>query len=137
MIPSDQLTERNVESWQDVVAFYEELTSKPFWERIAPLLRLTRQIVQSDRAKRFRGGTSLWLLMISTAAKHGLQPSDPFVCVSLDDDYRLFKFEYWNGENTTDCYFCDEADVLATRDRFLERLWNDTRGHAGHSVSMG
>jgi hypothetical protein len=141
---SESLSQRNIRSWQQMIAFYEKLLANPnqSWQKISPLLRLVRTLASSSHAEAFRAGQSLWHLLISTAAQYGLAEGEPFVAVTLTKDNR-FQVEYWRGPEAEDVssvclsvpickpvetHICPESDILSTLEPVLKRLWNDTRG---------
>jgi len=129
---------QNPDTWRQMIAFYEALVSGPSGTCLSPLLRLVRQIAASDRARSFRAGQSLWRLIISTAAHHGLSPDDPYVLVTLkpevqfggpsaDRERRLRAVYHDPAHGVHEEHVCREEKILATLDLLLERLWNDSR----------
>lgn len=45
------LAERNLASWQKIIAFYEDFITKPGWAGLMPLLRLVRRIAATEQAR--------------------------------------------------------------------------------------
>ena len=130
MYPTPEwLAERNIASWRDIVGFYEDFVARPNWDFLSPLLRLVRQIVETDTARSFRAGQSLWHLMISTADQHGLKADEPFVVVTLVENGQMFELEYREriGGRVVENQRCSEPQVLAHLDRMLGTLWANTR----------
>jgi uncharacterized protein (TIGR02996 family) len=128
----DWLADRNTASWQSMIGFYEEFDRHPEWAFVAPLLRLVREVTGSETAKLFRAGQSLWHLMISTAAEHGLKQGDPFVAVTLSEEGRQFDLDYWDttGGESVSRQSCGEGEILTPLGQMLARLWSSTRGRA-------
>ena len=124
----DWLAERNLNSWREIVAYYEVI-GNGLGEFVAPLLRLVRQFSETETARSFRAGQSLWHLIISTAEQYGLCDDDPFVVVTLVEEGRQFQLEYWlkTGGRPLEKQRCGEAEVRLHLDRMLTRLWDDTR----------
>jgi hypothetical protein len=124
----DLVAEQNLQSWKEIVSFYEELDD-PSWDWLSPLRRLVRVVAQSDRVSAFRAGQQLWELVISTAHKHGLQSGDPFVVVTVEPHHSPpMRVEYTNhAENVYDSCECTEAEAINFLNRALARLWADTR----------
>jgi hypothetical protein len=114
-----------------MIGFYERFVG-PRWAFLAPLPRLVREVAGSETAKLFRAGQSLWELMISTAAVHGLKRGDPFVAVTLSEEGRQFELEYWDttGGEIVARQSCDEGGILTALGPMLARLWSSTRGLA-------
>jgi hypothetical protein len=129
MEDSTYLAVKNLKSWDRMVLFYEGHQTSDYHEFTTPLLELVRRIAGTRRAERFRAGSSLWHLMISTAEKHGLKEHEPFVGVTTDQDLR-YRIEYYSAftRRVDAAATCDTADVLGELDRFLARLWAETRG---------
>lgn len=126
---SQDLPDRNKESWIEIIAFYEALLDSDYSDVAPLLLDLVSRFGATPRAERFRAGQSLWHLMISTAAQRGLKDHEPFVAVTINDDFQ-FQIEYWEGfgKQSDDIAICDATTVLVILDQFLSRLWSDTRG---------
>jgi hypothetical protein len=128
---SEELIEKNLASWQSVISRYESFIkdNEPVNQGFLPVFGLTKKIAKSELAKLFRAGTSLFPLLISTAEKHGLGDSEPYVAIDV-----------WRNKNTRILYYrgqvkvtesdpCESTDVLFERlQPFLERLWNETKG---------
>ena len=128
---SEELIEKNLASWQSVISRYEIFIkdNEPVNQGFLPVFGLTKKIAKSELAKLFRAGTSLFPLLISTAEKHGLGDSEPYVAIDV-----------WRNKNTRILYYrgqvkvtesdpCESTDVLFERlQPFLERLWNVTKG---------
>ncbi len=136
---SEELAQKNLESWGWVTEFYEDFISLPNGKYVGPLQRLVKLLAKSEQAKFFRAGQSLWHLMISTAEKHGLSEDDPFVYVTLDfelmDDkpaYKNMKVGFNRGRNEIESQTCSEEEIMTTIEPFLQRLWNETRGQIGN-----
>ena len=127
---SDELTHRNLESWREMVAYYEDFVRHPDWERLYPILRVVQMLASSDVAKQFHAGQSLWHLMISTAAKWDIEEDEPFVVVTLDGDSPQLLIEYWDKTcgSILEKHICDEGEVLSYLRPVLNRLWENTRG---------
>lgn len=125
----DWLAERNLNSWREIVGYYENIANG-LGDSVAPLLRLVRQFSETETARSFRAGQSLWHLMISTAEQYGLRDDEPFVVVTLVDEGRQFQLEYWpnTGGRPLEKHRCSAADVSLHLDRMLTRLWDDSRG---------
>lgn len=102
----------------------------PQWQFVAPLARVFAQLNSSPLSERFRAGTSLYHLIISTAAKHGLEPDEPFVSVSMDRTCSMLEVTYWcrTGGQVLDRKLCTEAEAPGEIDRKLTRLWKDSKG---------
>jgi hypothetical protein len=127
----DQLAKQNIESWGYVVEFYKDLTANSHFNHISPLLRLVGEFAQRDQAKYFRAGVSLWHLLISTALQHGLKEQEPFVAVTLTEDFKQFRIEHWSktGGKVLERIICDEKEVFSCIEPVLKRLWEETKGH--------
>jgi hypothetical protein len=125
----DWLAVRNLDSWRDIVQYYEEFEGD-LGSFVSPILRLVRRLSAEETARSFRAGHSLWHLTISTAEQHGLRDDEPFVCVTLADEGRLFQLEYWQRirGHPMEKQRCSEAEVSLHLDRMLVRLWDATRG---------
>src|SRR5262245_29124712 len=86
----DALSELNIESWQRIVLFYEDLLTHRGFESSRPLLELVREVSRSKTASAFRAGQSMATLIISTKQHHGLDEDDPFVALSsLPEDLEI------------------------------------------------
>ena len=122
----------NRASWNSVIQLYEELSAHPNWQRVVPLLELEKDIMASQHGTRFRGGTSVDALIVSTAPHHGLQPGEPWIRVAYSGDHGIGQFEagYWNGAGDVplDQRICDAASLRQTVEDLMDRLWHDTRG---------
>jgi uncharacterized protein YjbI with pentapeptide repeats len=122
------LAERNLDSWKEIIAFYEDFVAEPGWLRLMPLLRLVRHIAASEQARCFRAGQSLYHLVISTAPWYGLTDDDPSVVVTLDPKGR-FEISYLDRSgHTLAKQVCEEDHGVAVIDPILARLWDETRG---------
>ena len=137
----DWLAERNLESWREIVNYYEDLerVSDASDTHLSPLLQLVRQFSIRDSARMFRAGQSLWHLIISTSEKYGLRDDEPSVLVTLVEKGRTFQLEYHRkpGGRPLEKLRCSETDVIQQLDRLLARLWDDTRGHPPESPLPG
>ena len=118
------LAERNRASWREVLAFYEELASTS--DRCAVTLRLVRRLAGSNYAEAFRAGTSLAVLMISTAVRHGLRTGESYVAISAGNGGSRLCVEYCNtaSDEALEQRTCEEADLLACLQPMLVRLWD-------------
>ncbi len=129
--PKSLYESNNPESWQWITRFYEDMAARPHWRRLLPLLQLVKQVAASEYAQSFRAGQSLDGLMISTAARHGLGPSDAYVFVKSQWNSTLFRVEYWPGDDRGECvegYTCAAEELWDTLTPPLRRLWHETRG---------
>ena len=157
MSRQDAFYARNIESWEKIIAFYEALAARPNLRMLLPLLRLVRQIAAQKYARSFRAGHSTFILMISTAEKHGLKSDEPFVSVFVTEDGR-YRMEYHavpppgpalpddlrdsvsgltpeqlppaGACRVLEEQVCTEEEALATLIPLLKRLWGDTHGKA-------
>ena len=68
--------------------------------------------------------------MISTAVKHGLEDDEPFIGITLTEDFQEFIIEYWSETcgKVLETQTCKENDVLSCLAPILERLLKDTQG---------
>jgi uncharacterized protein (TIGR02996 family) len=125
----DWLVDRNTASWKSLIGLFEQLFQGPDLAFLAPLLHLVRKLAESETAKLFRGGQSMYTLIISTAPKHGLELGDPFVAVSLTQGGR-FELDHRDttGGKITSGQSCGEEDLLTQLGQTLARLWSSTRG---------
>ncbi len=128
MITPD-LAERNIQSWQKVIRDYERFVSSASWAWLEPMLHLVRKIAGTEQAWMFRAGRSIYYLMISTAAQHGLKEDEPFVRVMMEAQPPV-QILYWDvGKNGFDWHTLEPGEELyAALMPFLDRLWNETRG---------
>jgi hypothetical protein len=119
----DWLAERNISSWREVIAFYQDFFGDSDW--VSHQLRLVRHLAESEYAMSFRAGTSLWFLLISTSIRHGLKRDAPYISVITCDRGTRFSLEYCSGGVAEQHQICDEAEVLLHLKPILTRLWND------------
>lgn len=86
--------------------------------------------MSSSRADRFRAGTSLYHLIISTAPKHGLGPQEPFVAVTIEMATEQLELTYWakTGGPVVEKKLCEEGEAFSEIDRLLDRLRQETKG---------
>lgn len=127
------LADRNVNSWRDIVGFYEYFAGLEHCRAfVMPMLRLVRQLAETEIAQSFRAGQSLWTLSISTAAQHGLGPDEPFVIVFMTAEGQSFQLEYRAriGGEVLEERRCTAAEVRTELERMLALLWANTRGRA-------
>jgi hypothetical protein len=126
----ESLAAQNLESWEWLSEFYDDLVARPSWQWVTPIKRLVDNMRETEIARNFRAGQSLWHLIISTAEKHGLSEGEPFVVVTLDDDRATIKMEYRRSSEfkVLKQQFCKEEDASKVLQVFLDRLWADTRG---------
>jgi hypothetical protein len=129
-IMSDELSQLNLDSWREMLAYYEDFVQHPDWKRLYPILRVVQRLSSSEASKRFRAGQSLWHLIISTAPKHGLEENEPFVVVTLNGDTQQLLIEYWDKTcgSILEKYICNEDDVMSYLHPVLNRLWENTKG---------
>ena len=80
------LAEENVRSWQHVVQFCELVLSRSINFQWQHLLELIQKLSASEQTKLYRGGLSLYTLMISTKEKHGLEKEDAYIYVLIKDE---------------------------------------------------
>ena len=127
---SDELTRSNLESWREMVSYYEDFVRHTDWEWLQPLLRVVRKLAASHMAEKFRAGQSLWHLIISTAPKWGLDENEPFIAMTLIGKSPQLKIEYWEktGGRVLEKHTCGEDDVMPFLQPVLDRLWEGTRG---------
>lgn len=123
------MSSENKKSWNSMVWFYQKLLETPHLRSLEPLVGLVRTVADSDLSDRFRAGQSLLTLMVSTAPKHGLEPDEPFVSVTIDEA-GVFSLEYWRevGGPILARKRCGAQDALSELSTLLERLWADTKG---------
>jgi hypothetical protein len=132
---SDELSRRNMKSWQKVLDFYEMIAQDFFdGDRISPLLGVVRALYTSDVAKQFRAGHRHETLIISTAPlKKGwtrLEDDEPLVIVTVDRRTKMLLIEYQDRGNGRPLgrYMCSECECMSYLHPVLNRLWEDTRG---------
>lgn len=86
------IAERNLRSWEPVVMHYKEFAEHPFGDVLPnnyydiafpAIYKLVKDFSNTEQAKLFRGGTSVYDLFISTANEHGLKIGDRFVSVAF------------------------------------------------------
>jgi hypothetical protein len=124
-----ELASCNIDSWQKLIAFYQKF-SMPHWKWLMPLLTLVERIAESEYAGLFRGGQSIYHLIISTKEHHGLETDDHFVAVYMEKNRPMW-IEYSIGYEVVACQTCDSGcDVWAVLETFLARLWYETKGEA-------
>ena len=95
--------------WRLAIADTDERTG-PYFESVRnlrSLVDLTQQIAATPFGQSYRAGTSLReTLLISTAARHHLEPEDPYIAVSVERTERgTFGFcilYYGGGEGSED-----------------------------------
>jgi hypothetical protein len=70
-------------------------------------------------------------ILISTSQERVLPDSEPFVAVGIDYQL-LYEIVYWDAFSRSmgDLTICPDTCVLPLLDRYLERLWGETRGRA-------
>lgn len=89
--------------WRPAIADTDGRTGPDFESvrNMAPLVELTRQIAATPYGQSYRAGTSLReTLLVSTAARHHLEPEDPYIAVSVERIERGtfgFCILYWEG----------------------------------------
>ena len=122
-----ELAKLNLDSWGTTIAFYRKF-SMPRWEWLAPLITLVEQIAESEYARLFRGGNSIYHLLISTKEHHGLEDDDHFVAVYVEKNSPMW-IEYRMGYEVAARHICDnDCDVWEVVKTFLTRLWYETKG---------
>jgi|GEM_PF-3407662 len=113
--------------WRFAIANSDERAG-PYFElvrNLPALIDLTRQIAATKYGQSYRAGTSLReTLMISTAARHHLEPKEPYITVSIERTERgTFGFcvlYYEGGEANEDVqalvktYGTDDHHVINT-----------------------
>ncbi len=140
---SKELAQDNLKSWDYLTEFYERLLASEGWDYVKPLVRLAEQLKQSEYAKYFRAGQSLWHLMISTASQHGLTEDDLYIYVkikvekTIKNDLPVYftrgiEVSYRQDIHAIETITCDEPELMTTIEPLLKRLWNDTRGSTGN-----
>lgn len=139
---SEELAQENLKSWDYLTVFYDRLLASAGWDYVKPLVRLVEQLKQSEHAKYFRAGQSLWHLMISTASQHGLTEDDLYIYVTIKVEKTIengkpvcftrgIEVSYKQDIHTIEIITCDERELMTTIEPLLKRLWNDTRGSTG------
>ncbi len=122
----DWLAERNVESWRQMLLFYDDFLTHPGWEFVAGLRRLVTSALDTDLARSFRAGQSLYRLMVSTATRYGLELGDPFVGVDVRRPEQLFSLTYYGPDyQIVEERTCEESEVVGALTDLLTRLGND------------
>lgn len=123
-----ELVEKNIVSWDTVVLRYERFSENEYDEWIFPVFDLVKKKANTEQAKLFRAGTTLYSLMISTAEKHGLQDGEPFALVFTERNIKP-SVSYWSGDTKViEKTLNPEDDWLFVLQPLLDRLWNETRG---------
>ncbi len=125
-ISAKELAERNRESWSYMVRFYEQMIAKTGWEHLPTLHLAVSEIARSPRAAYYRAGQSLWFLVISVKAGHGLEDGDPHVGVHREGGRWLV--EYYDGYQLAAKLPCDDTRLRETIETMMDRLWRETRG---------
>jgi len=126
----ETLITSNLESWQWIDSSFEKDAARLYYEWMAPLSNLIKQIRTSGLAKLFRAGRSLRYLIISTAEQHGLEPGQPFVSSGAEGKAVPPTIEYWVTDEKAARKTVPvdwEQDVFPLVESFLLQLWNDTR----------
>lgn len=123
------LAEKNVESWNKVVVFFQEFALKEDWKFLESMRKLVQGFAKSEQAQLFRAGQSIYHLLISTAEKHGLEANEPFVWVQLEKN-QSWLIHYCEGRLNApvESQTCDSDDKVAdSLQPFLDKLWLATR----------
>jgi len=121
-----ELAKRNIDSWQKLITFYNKF-SMPLWEWLTPLITLVERIAESEYARLFRGGQSIYHLIISTKEHHGLEADDHCVAVLIEKNHPMW-IEYHIGYEVVACQTCDNGcDVWRIVETYLARLWYETK----------
>ena len=139
------IAERNLQSWEPVVSHFKEFAEHPFGD-ILPnnfqdkafpaIYKLVKDFSNTEQAKLFRGGTSVYDLFISTADKHGLKIGERFVSVTFRAAHKIIiKYEIASpitleeNPNVIKQVYCKVDDNLILElQPFLNILWDETRG---------
>jgi hypothetical protein len=140
---SEELAQENLKSWDYLTEFYERLLASEGWDYVMPLVRLVEHLKQSEYAKYFRAGQSLWHLMISTASQYGLAEDDLYIYVTIKVEKTIknnkpvyftdgIEVSYKQGIQKIERITCDEPELVFTIEPLLKRLWNETRGTTGN-----
>ena len=139
------IAEKNLRSWEPVVTHYKEFAEHPFGD-ILPnnfydiafpaIYKLVKDLSNSEQAKLFRGGTSVYDLFISTANEHGIKIGDRFVSVTFRANNKIIiQYEIASpitleeNPNVIKRVYCEAEDNLMLElQPMLDLLWNETRG---------
>jgi len=121
------LAEENIQSWEHVVHYYEWISSSD--SRHLPMLNLVQNLAESEQIKLFRGGTSLFTLIISTKEIHGLEKGDKSIGVEgYPDDDLVDIFYLGTTEDESESFTCKSSEGMSVIQPLLDRLWAETRG---------
>jgi len=121
------LAERNRESWKQIVRFYEEGPYSEDWH-LEPVLRLVRGVEQSSLAGSFRAGQAVYMLMVSTKERHGLEAGDPYVIVHPEAPGKIGMAYFDPSGRLGASEDVPEPEARACLERMLMRLWADSPG---------
>jgi hypothetical protein len=139
------IAERNLQSWEPVVSHFKEFAEHPFGD-ILPnnfqdkafpaIYKLVKDFSNTEQAKLFRGGTSVYDLFISTVDKHGLKIGERLVSVTFRAVHKIIiKYEIASpitleeNPNVIKQVYCKVDDNLMLElQPFLNLLWDETRG---------
>ena len=138
------IAESNLLSWEEIVSFYKGFVENPmddilpgnFYDKVFyKLFNLVKDFSETEQAKLFRAGQSVYDLMISTADKRGLNYGEYFVRVAFAKEIILIQYETAGpisddeNPNIHEGYSCNlNDDLIPVLHPLLNRLWDDTRG---------
>jgi hypothetical protein len=78
-----------IQSWNKIIAFYQDLVQERGWDFLQPLFLLVRRIAASEYAKTAYASTSMTALCVSLLP--GFNPDSPNLVISVDKE-GLFEF---------------------------------------------
>jgi len=121
------LAEENIQSWQHVLHHYEWISSSD--SRHLPMLNVVHALSELEQIKLFRGGNSLFTLIISTKERHGLEKGDKSIGIDGNPDNDLVDIFYLGTTiDESESFTCKSSEVLSLIQPLLDRLWSETRG---------
>jgi len=121
------LAEENVRSWQHVVRFCELVLSRSINFQWQHLLEVIQKLSASEQIKLYRGGLSLYTLMISTKEKHGLEKEDAYIYVLIKDENSTEIGYYAANSDEAEKIDCNNDELITKLQPLLDRLWNEMR----------
>ena len=113
--------------WDEVLLRYEGLRSRSGFTNVNVLIDLVRSLATSPQALRFRPGTSMLALVLSTAAEYSLRAGDCIIGISVSDDGGSLAISYCRlyGEPEQIGRARTTAQALDLLEPQLRRLWSD------------
>jgi len=132
------LAERNLQSWNDTVAYYEkgldnwEYEYNPYFDYVGEVAKV---FSMSEQAKLFRAVVIAHSLFISTADEPDLKSGEPFVNVFFTGGFLTAQYHIYDPARVKILKRISDNRELRTRNDaitflqpMLDLLWNEPRG---------